>query len=60
MLAASFSVARRRVPASIRTQAVRTQSTQVDKSSKDDGPIAKDGRHEVWREDIYAHDNEPK
>mmetsp|Transcript_2080 Transcript_2080/g.2635 ORF Transcript_2080/g.2635 Transcript_2080/m.2635 type:complete len:589 (+) Transcript_2080:236-2002(+) len=23
-------------------------------------PIAQDGRHEVWREDIYDHDNEPK
>jgi NAD(P)H-dependent glutamate synthase small subunit len=41
----------------VRTQATRAQSTQVDKAT---GPIAKDGRHEVWREDIYDHDNEPK
>jgi len=30
-------------------------STEVDSN-----PIAKDGRHEVWREGIYDHDNEPK
>lgn len=24
------------------------------------GPIGADGRHELWREDIYDHDNEPK
>ena len=24
------------------------------------GPIGMDGRHEIWREDIYDHDNEPK
>lgn len=24
------------------------------------GPIGEDGRHELWREDIYDHDNEPK
>jgi hypothetical protein len=39
-------------------RAIRAKSTQVDKSS--DGPIAADGRHEVWREGIYDHDNEPK
>ena len=37
----------------------RVQSTQVDKALSD-GPIAHDGRHEVWREGIYDHDNEPK
>lgn len=26
----------------------------------DVGPIGKDGRHEIWREDIYDHDNEPR
>ena len=25
-----------------------------------DSPIAEDGRHEIWREGIYDHDNEPK
>jgi hypothetical protein len=24
------------------------------------GPIGADGRHELWREGIYDHDNEPK
>jgi hypothetical protein len=57
MLASSIAIARRRVPASIRNQGVRSQSSQVDKAA---GPIADDGRHEVWREDIYDHDNEPK
>lgn len=36
----------------------RALSTQVDKVGR--GPIAEDGRHEVWREGIYDHDNEPK
>lgn len=30
-------------------------SSEVDKN-----PIAEDGRHEVWRDGIYDHDNEPK
>jgi NAD(P)H-dependent glutamate synthase small subunit len=30
----------------------------VEKGTK--GPIGTDGRHEIWREDIYDHDNEPK
>ena len=52
-------VARRRVVSnSIRNQVARAQSTQVEKTGED--PIAEDGRHEVWREDIYEHDNEPK
>ena len=36
----------------------RAHSTQVDKVGR--GPIAEDGRHEVWRDGIYDHDNEPK
>lgn len=52
------SVARRRIPQNVRSQVVRSQSTQVDKSKE--GPIGTDGRHEIWREDIYDHDNEPK
>ena len=24
------------------------------------GPIGQDGRHEIWRQGIYDHDNEPK
>jgi hypothetical protein len=57
MLASTVSVARRRFPASVRSQAKRGLSTQADKP---DGPIGKDGRHELWREGIYDHDNEPK
>jgi len=29
-------------------------------SSAGIGPIGEDGRHEIWREGIYDHDNEPK
>jgi hypothetical protein len=29
-------------------------------SSRSSGPIGSDGRHEIWREGIYDHDNEPK
>jgi len=51
----SVSFARRRISATLlRAQGIRAQST--DTSS----PIAQDGRHEVWREGIYDHDNEPK
>ena len=53
------SIARSRVVSKVtRSQAYRAQSTQVDKATS--GPIAEDGRHEVWREGIYDHDNEPK
>ena len=61
MLAASVSLARRRVATCARSQVVRAQSTQVDKSGDDaSGPLGEDGRHEIWREGIYDHDNEPK
>jgi len=40
---------------------LRAKSTQVEGASPaDKGPIGKDGRHEIWREDIYDHDNEPR
>jgi hypothetical protein len=51
-------VRRSRVSASIRSQVARAQSTSVDKTAE--GPIGEDGRHEIWREGIYDHDNEPK
>jgi hypothetical protein len=57
MLASTVSVARRRLPASVRSQAQRGFSTQ---ESRPEGPIGKDGRHELWREGINDHDNEPK
>jgi hypothetical protein len=51
----SLTFARRRISATvIRAQRVRGQS------SESSSPIAQDGRHEVWREGIYDHDNEPK
>ena len=56
------SIARRcsrRIPASIRCQIRRAQSTQVE-TTDEPGPIGEDGRHEIWREGIYDHDNEPK
>ena len=61
MLATSVSLARRRISSCVRTQVVRAQSSQVDKSGTDaSGPLGEDGRHEIWREGIYDHDNEPK
>lgn len=44
----------------LRTVAARAQSTQVEGASSSGGPLGTDGRHEIWREDIYDHDNEPK
>jgi hypothetical protein len=41
------------------SRAIRAKSTQVESTSSA-GPIGADGRHEVWREGIYDHDNEPK
>jgi len=53
------SVARRRIISkAVSFQSARAHSTQVDKVGT--GPIGDDGRHEVWREGIYDHDNEPK
>lgn len=43
-----------------RVTSVVHMSTQVEESATNEGPIGADGRHEVWREDIYDHDNEPK
>lgn len=42
----------------LRSVLVRAQSSQVESSKE--GPIGEDGRHEIWREGIYDHDNEPK
>jgi hypothetical protein len=53
-----LSVGRSSRQSNIISRAIRAKSTQVEKSKP--GPIAADGRHEVWREDIYDHDNEPK
>ena len=52
------SVARRRVVSRARSLFLRAKSTSVDPQSE--GPIGVDGRHELWREGIYDHDNEPK
>lgn len=35
-------------------------STQTSDDTSSESPLAEDGRHEVWREGIYDHDNEPK
>ena len=44
----------------ITRQSVRRGLATVEKGASPDSPIAGDGRHEVWREGIYDHDNEPK
>ncbi|CAB9519344.1 Glutamate synthase 1 [NADH], chloroplastic [Seminavis robusta] len=51
------SALRRRVASTVQSRA-RLLSTKVDSSSS--GPLGEDGRHEIWREGIYDHDNEPK
>lgn len=38
----------------------RGLATVEKKGESPDSPIAEDGRHEIWREGIYDHDNEPK
>ena len=58
MLNTAVSVSRRRIAKTIGSRAVRAQSTKVDATSE--GPLGEDGRHELWREGIYDHDNEPK
>ena len=37
---------------------IRSLSTKATKFG--DSPIGTDGRHEIWREGIYDHDNTPK
>jgi len=53
----------------VRKQALRASTSQAEKGDSAEllgeeastsGPIGRDGRHEVWREGIYDHDNEPK
>lgn len=46
---------RRLSNSSLGRNARRCMSSEVNEN-----PIAQDGRHEVWREGIYDHDNEPK
>jgi len=59
MLAAS-STARRKVgDLLVRNQAAASSVARRSLSSKAT-PIGSDGRHEIWREGIYDHDNEPK
>lgn len=61
MLASAASL--RRSSRSLLYKAARAKSTQIEGSAAaetDTGPIGDDGRHEIWREGIYDHDNEPK
>jgi hypothetical protein len=52
------TIARRNSTELIRTKSIaRTLSV---KATSVGGPIGSDGRHEIWREGIYDHDNEPK
>lgn len=53
------STLRRRASLNLRLQLLRSQSTLTDAESKPTA-IGADGRHEVWRDGIYDHDNEPK
>jgi len=49
------SIARQRL-----VRALSNNSHVKGASSAGIGPIGADGRHEIWREDIYDHDNEPR
>jgi hypothetical protein len=53
------TIARRNATELIRAKSIfpRTLSS---KATSVGGPIGSDGRHEIWREGIYDHDNEPK
>lgn len=37
---------------------LRAKSTSV-QAPEGEGPLGDDGRHEIWRDGIYDHDNEP-
>jgi len=52
---ASLHVSRR---CRVSQRTIRRGLASVEKGT--DSPIAEDGRHEIWREGIYDHDNEPK
>jgi hypothetical protein len=39
---------------------VRKSSKVAGSDSAAKGTIGEDGRHEIWREDINDHDNEPR
>jgi hypothetical protein len=53
------SVARRRIISRARCLVLRAKTTSS-VGPKTAGPLGDDGRHELWREGIYDHDNEPK
>lgn len=52
------ATARRRATDLIRNAAAARSLSS--KAARTGGPIGSDGRHEIWREGIYDHDNEPK
>jgi hypothetical protein len=61
MLAATTRSARPLRRSSLIRAALRAKSTQVEGTGPaGQGAIGEDGRHELWREGIYDHDNEPK
>jgi hypothetical protein len=39
---------------------LKQQIARASTSKSNSGAIGPCGRHEVWRDDIYDHDNEPK
>jgi hypothetical protein len=58
--AASRSASRRLVNGGVGRRAPLATQVEGDGAEKGEGPIGEDGRHEIWREDIYDHDNEPR
>jgi hypothetical protein len=53
------TIARRNATELIRAKSI-VPRTLSSKATSVGGPIGSDGRHEIWREGIYDHDNEPK
>jgi hypothetical protein len=58
--AASRSASRRLVNGGVGRRAPLATQVEGAGAEKGEGPIGEDGRHEIWRENIYDHDNEPR
>ncbi len=59
-LSRSSSSSLHRSASSLRPTLARAFGAAATPPSGDRGGIGKDGKHEIWREGIYDHDNEPK
>ena len=60
MLTGGIRQSARRTVLRTATRAQSSNSHIKGSSNAGKGPIGMDGKHELWREGIYDHDNEPK